>query len=718
LDILITGNVSTFASSLTKYLLTEDHSVVVTGATQDFLSFKAKKFAAFKSNPSDSQYEEIFKSHSYDAVIFIAAQEDYLLDSARPNLGHTNFGLETNLEFSRQNKIGQFIYISSFEVYGNAASTLETITPVPSTEIGQLLLNGENLCRFYVEKHSLTVSILHIPFIYGPNENNSFFYQLVQKASSQKMIKVSTNAQAHCSFLHIDDLANFLKKLFQQENPPKLQIFNLFQNGINFSFLAQQLNFYFPKVKIEFIDKREHPSNLKAEGKIAFEKLNWVPKKDLIKAFPELIEEFSKNSIRKRPLIEKLKQLTVSYKPYFVWGEVIIGAFVMHLLTIWSNTIIEFKNIDYRLLYIVIIGSTHGLVFGVLASVLAAVSTALNWQRVGLDWALLIYNVENWVPFALFFLAGAVTGYIYDKKENEITFEQHQTELIHEKYEFLYKLYDEISSIKDRLREQLVGYRDSFGRFFRIANELNELDEDNVFLKALDVLEDIMENDRIAIYSVQSNGYYGRLAVKSSNLGEETPKSLKLSDYSVAMDALQDGSVFQNKDLLPNYPSYIAPISYQDGLIGLVVIWNADFEQFTLYYLNLFKIVTGLIQSSLVRAATFKNAQIEKLYIPSTEIMFPEAFKQSLNTKKKMRRGKIIDFQIVKIEKEAISWIEFFEKLSKGIRDDDITGLMNENDDFCYVLLANASSDNMEFILERLQKLGLKAVHIEELESD
>jgi hypothetical protein len=544
------------------------------------------------------------------------------------------------------------------------------------------------------------------------------FISWFKKQVHKKKIKISTNEQAHCSFLHIDDLTNFFKKLFQQENPSKLQIFNVFHNGINFSFLAQQLNFYFPKVKIEFIDNQDSSLNLKAEGKAAFEELNWIPNKDLIKAFPELIDAISEISIRKRPFIEKLKQLTKSYAPYFVWGEVILGAFGMHLLTLWSSAIIEFKYIDYRLLYVVIMGSTHGLVFGVLASILAAVSSALNWQRVGLDWALLIYNVESWVPFALFLLAGAVTGYIHDKKENEITFEQHQTELIHEKYEFLYILYDEISSIKDRLREQLVGYRDSFGRFFRIANELNELDEDNVFLKALDVLEDIMENDQIAIYSVQSNGYYGRLAVKSSNLGEETPKSLKLSDYSIALNALQDGSVFQNKDLLPKYPSYIAPISFQDSLIGLVVIWSADFEQFTLYYLNLFKIVTGLIQSSLVRAATFKNAQIEKLYIPSTEIMFPEAFKKSLNTKKKMRRGKIIDFQIVKIERGAISWIELFEKLSKGIRDDDIAGLMNENDVFCYVLLANASSDNMDFILERLQKLDLKAVHIEELESD
>ncbi len=383
-----------------------------------------------------------------------------------------------------------------------------------------------------------------------------------------------------------------------------------------------------------------------------------------------------------------------------------------------TNTIIEFKYIDYRFIYVVIIGSTHGLLFGVLAALLAAVSGAISWYHIGLDWALLIYNVENWIPFSLFFLAGGVTGYVHDKKDNEINFERQQTELIHEKYEFLYNLYDKISSIKDRLREQLVGYRDSFGRFFRIANELNELDEDNIFFKALVVLEDVMKNNQIAIYSIESTGNYGRLEVKSTGLERQVPRSLELSDLSEALGFLKEGVVFQNTDLLPNYPAYIAPISNQGQLIGLVIIWEAEFEQFTMYYLNLFKVITGLIQSSLVRAATFENAQIEKLYIPSTQIMKPDPFNQSLEIKKKMRRNKVANFQIIRIEKDRKSWEELYEQLSKGIRGDDIAGVLNENDTHCYVILANAGIENIGFIRERLHNIGLESEYIEELESE
>ncbi|MDO9545179.1 MAG: NAD-dependent epimerase/dehydratase family protein [Pelolinea sp.] len=718
MDILITGNISTIALSLAKQQIEEGHSVVVTDATEDFFTFKNRAFVAYKITSSDDQYHEIYRSHSFDTVIFIAAQEDSLVDPIGSNLSKVNLGLETNLDLCQQNGVDQFIYISSYEVYGNAEEALENADPEPTSKLGQILLNGENLCRFYAKNYPLSISILHVPFIYGTNEKNSFLFKLVQKAKSLKKIEINAHALARCSFLHIDDLFIFIRSLFEAENKSDLQVFNLNLKDINFSFLAQQLNLYYPKVQFLFLGEKKFPSNLKIEVKAARERFNWTPHHQLIKDLPDLIEYIAEKPLKRKVFAKKIKALTVSYRPFLVWGEVILGAFLMHMLTVWSSTIIEFKYIDYRLLYVVIIGSTHGLLFGVLAALLAAVSGAINWQRIGLDWALLIYNVENWVPFAMFFLAGSVTGYVHDKKENEITFEQHQTKLIHEKYEFLYALYDEISSIKDRLREQVVGYRDSFGRFFRVANELNELDEDNIFLKALEVIEDLMKNDQIAIYSIESSGNYGRLEVKSPNMEQEIPRSLKLSNFSEALESLRSETVFQNKDLLPNYPSYIAPINNQGRLIGLVVIWEANFEQFTMYYFNLFKVITGLIQSSLVRAATFKNAQIEKLFIPSTEIMNPESFKQSLEIKKKMRRNKIADFLVVRVEKGQRTWMEFYEQLSKGIRGDDIAGLMNENDTHCYVLLANAGVENIKFILERLQKLDLESEYIEELESD
>jgi len=718
-DILITGNISTIALSLVRKLLKEGHSVVVTNASDDFFAIKSRKFTAYKMNASNALYHEIYRSHDFDVVCFISSLENHFLDSGNPEKLQSNNGLENTLALCQKTGVGRFIFLSSTEVYGSSDTALENAQPEPSSKIGQILLNGESLCRFYAKVHALPISIVRVPYIYGPLEKNSFLYKLIKLAKIQENIEINTHKLSQCSFLHIEDFFVFVSSFLEDEKRPDLQIFNLAAENVNFSFLVQQLNYYFPKVNFTFLpDNTSEPSNQKIQVKTAKEIYNWNPQHQLIKTLPSLLNIDAEKPVKRKILMEKLKAFAISYRPFLVWGEVILGAFLMHTLTVWTNTIIEFKYIDYRLLYVVIIGSTHGLLFGVLAALLAAVSGALNWYYIGLDWALLIYNVGNWIPFALFFLAGAATGYVHDKKENEINFERNQTELIHEKYEFLYNLYDEISSIKDHLRDQLVGYRDSFGRFFKVANELNELDEDNIFLKALEVLEDLMKNNQIAIYSIESTGNYGRLEVKSTGLEQQIPRSLKLSDFSLALEVLKEESVFQNSELLPNYPSYIAPISNQGKLIGLVIIWEAKFEQFTMYYLNLFKVLTGLIQSSLVRAATFKNAQIEKLYVPSTHIMKPDPFKQSLKIKKKMRRNKIADFLIIRIEKGVNDWEELYKQLSKGVRDDDIVGLMDKDDTHCYVLLANAGIENIGIIKDRLRNLGLESEHVEELESE
>ena len=719
MDILITGNISTIALSLAKRLLKDGHSVVITDASDDFSAIKSRNFTAHKMNASDALFQEIYRSHAFDAVFFISALESHLLDTGDPEPTQSNIGLKRTLDLCQKTSVDQFIFISSTEVYGNSGIALEEAQPEPSSKAGQIFLNGENLCCFYAKNHALPISIVRVPYIYGPLEKNTFLYKLIKAAKVQDNIEVKTHELSKCSLLHIEDLFTFLISLLEDEKRPGFQVFNLNAEDINYSFLAQQINYYLPKVNFSFIaDDSTTPTIQKIEVKAAKENYNWNPQHQLIMDLPSLLQIDTIKPARRKLFVEKMKAFTVSYRPLLVWGEVILGAFLMHMLTIWTNTIIEFKYIDYRLLYVVIIGSTHGLLFGVLAALLAAVSGAISWYHIGLDWALLIYNVENWIPFALFFLAGGVTGYIYDKKNNEINFERQQTELIHEKYEFLYNLYDEISSIKDRLREQLVGYRDSFGRFFRIANELNELDEDNIFFKALVVLEDVMKNNQIAIYSIESTGNYGRLEVKSTSLERQVPRSLKLSDLSEALGFLEEGIVFQNTDLLPNYPVYIAPISNHGRLMGLVIIWEAEFEQFTMYYLNLFKVITGLIQSSLVRAATFKNAQIEKLYLPSTQIMKPGPFNQSLEIKKKMRRNKVADFQIIRIEKGGKGWEELNEQLSKGIRGDDIAGVLDVNDTYCYVLLANAGIENIGIIKERLHNIGLESEYVEELESE
>ncbi len=717
MDIFISGDLNTFAPTITKALLANGHTVITSSIEGCINEIQHKNYVAYDMSIDDDLYPEIFTSHAFDAVIHILWQKPInnqkVFESGKP-INHAL--LETALDLGHQTGTERFILISNLEVYGESEMIIESEEPIPVTPSGKIAVNAESLCQFYASD-DFRVSIIRVPSVYGFEEDYSILGGLIRQSIKQKTVRIPFAKLAHCNFLHSDDLAKLISAILEDDAPGPCQTFNLGTEDINYFFLSQQLNITFPEVNYSFPEDTDSTASpRKIIGKNAKNNYNWNPEHNLANDLPLLAESPSVGSKRKKLFTERIRNAALKLRPFLVWIEVTVGAFLMHMFTVWTSTIVEFRVVDYRLIYVVLIGSIHGLLFGIIAAILAAASAAFSWNTIGLDFALLIYNVENWIPFAVYFLAGAVTGYVHDKQENDLQFEKHQTELIHEKYTFLYSLYNEISTIKNRLREQLVGYRDSFGRFFRIANELNEFDEDNIFFKALEILEDLMKNEQIAIYSIESTGHYGRLQVSSKTLTKDIPKSMRLADYAEALPVLKSGDVFQNKDLVANYPAYIAPIMNSDQLIGLVIIWEAQFDQFNMYYYNLFKVITGLIQSALVRAATFENAQYEKLYLPGTRIMRPESFKQTLAIRKKMRRSKVSAFQILGIQRDAQAWDELYEKIAKGIRSEDIVGILDENTNTCYIILANAEIENIGMIRARIEKNGLKSEHINDLE--
>jgi len=391
------------------------------------------------------------------------------------------------------------------------------------------------------------------------------------------------------------------------------------------------------------------------------------------------------------------------------WVELILGAGLVHYLSELTTTLIQFKYVDFRLLFVVVMGSLYGIQSGLWASLLVSLSILYGWYQLDLDWALLVYNVGNWFPFALYFLAGLITGFSRDKTESALLHEQKQSNLIYEKYVFLYGVFDEIRKLKDEFREQLIGYRDSFGKIYSITRELDASQEQAVYFRALGIIEDLMQNYSIAIYSL--DGDYARLEVNSYALNDKISKSLKLSDFPELLHHINRGVIFQNTALLPNFPAYVAPVlnnSYPFNVpVAIVVIWSVKFDQYSTYYLNLFKVICGLIQDALVRAAAFMDLNYEKMYVPATKILTPEAFMDILRIRADMKKNKVTDYQLLKVAGLKQSWPEIYSKISEGIRSVDIVGTLN--DGTCYILLTQADQTTAQYVIERLAMLGIQS---------
>ncbi len=716
MNILITGNLTSLAAPLAREFVKDKNRIILASQNASKLDLKLDNVILHSINPSGSIFRDAMSSYKFDVVIFLSTREEQLHDKEEEyDAGQQLDGLRNTLEMCKKDKTKHFFYVSSTEVYGNMTELSEEITPVPSSINGFALAAGEQYCRIYRDAHNMRITILRLPNIYGPEENIGLLYRVIKDCKNKQRVLFPALENTAVSFLHTADVVDFIKRTMDEEYFPDSFAVNLSSSyPIKLSELAELLKKYFPMVTFEYQGESglfTRPVAVSAAKKIYY----WLDAYKLSDEIEEIIDLFDEElDISKFGFKATIKKI-LDTPQILKWVELILGVLLAQFLSQLTGTLFQFKYVDFRLLFVVIMGSIYGVRFGLLAFVLVSLSLLYTWLQMGFDWALLIYNVGNWFPFALYFAAGLITGYNRDKTDNQILNEQKQSSLMYEKYSFLYEVFNDIRVLKDEFREQIIGYRDSFGKIFTITRELDQLQEQAVYSRALSILEDLMENNNIAIYSLDANRIYSRLEVCSTLLNEKLAKSLRISEFPEVMEAIEKGEIFQNISLLPNYPAYVAPIlnnTYPFNVpVAIIVIWSVKFEQYSTYYFNLFKVICELVQASLVRAALFLDANYEKIYLPTTKILNQTSFKDALKIRAEMKKNKIADYQLVMVDKNENNFNEIHPKISEGVRAADLIGLWGDGN--YYILLSQASKSSSDDVLERLKKLNINGKLVE-----
>jgi len=704
MNILISGVSNSIALPLAKRFLKDKDRVVITSECLE----KPKDLEGViwhSIYPWDDKYHIVLNSYKFDMIIYLPAREEDLLTKSEINPGQFLSGLLNTLKWSSENKIRNFFYISSTEVYGKGNQTSEISQPQPETINGRILLSGEEYCQYYRDAFDLNTTIIRIPNVYGNDSCNCLLNNFIKKCIASKRVDIPYRENKLLNFIHILDIYDLILNVINEEIRSEQTVINLSaDNSITFSKLAEMLGYHFTQVKINFEPLQEIYTQ-PAEVFAAKNFYHWIAMHDLQAEWETIINSVTSTPVLKKRRTTKIKEFFSKNREPLKWIELILGAILMQVFVETTDTFVQFKLLDIRLLFIILMGSIYGIKLGLLASLLASFSMLYSWNKLGLDWPLLIYNVENWLLFTLYFVAGSITGYVKDKKGDEIEFYKEENRLIDKKYGFLYDVYDNIRTLKDQFRQQLLGYRDSFGRIYNITRELDTLREEDVIYRALLILEDVLSNHTIAIYSLHQNNSFARLEASSQSIAGKTSKSLNLNNFPALTAAIEKKLVFQNNEMLLDYPIYCAPVYNEDQAVAMILVWEASFEQITLYYLNLLKVMSGLIQSALVRATIYLNANIQNNYLPGTKILTPESFAEILNIKYEMKKNKVSDFQLLRVNSNNKP-VELYEQISKGIRNTDYVGMMKDN--HVYILLSQADRLYINKIINRLEEFGVE----------
>ena len=644
---------------------------------------------------NEKELKDIFSTYDFEQIIYFS---NYLSFHGE-TYGEAEM-LRKILQLCRGKRNMRIVYLTG----------PERLYDVPT---GKTLLVSEmeNLSREYAKLYKTTVKIIRSPYLYSEQYEKDFLNTVFREISVEQKITFQEDESQRMFFLSMQDLAELMYKIFDNwdEKEEILNIADVFDHC--FKDLGDKLTELCPHLKVSYA-RHSIMENMLKDDKIIRYKYGWFPKISILEELPELYEHYQERNNIKAGRLDIIKHILSKYKTVVRAVEFAAFFILFELLNGIAGNQAQFKMIDLRLLFVVLFGSMYGINYGIAAAAAESLSLIRAFEAEGSSWYVLFYEPSNWIPFIFYFAVGAICGYIRMKNKNNVQFIKEENDLLQEKFLFTREMYQEAIEDKNLYKKQILGSKDSFGKIFDITRKLDVIQPQELYIETIRVLEDVLENKTFGLYTLNRENGYGRLETASAQVQGNYPNSIKLSEYSAAMEELENGNVWANREFLENYPMYMAGIRKNGELVMLICIQQVSREQMSLYFLNLFKILSGLVETSLLRALEYQKAVEYRQYVKGTHILKTEYFEERLKVQHDMREQKLASYVLLKVEYSEMSLKEADEILRSKVRENDVWGISESKE--LYLMLVQTDKEALPNILARLKQAGLVCRQIDE----
>ena len=644
---------------------------------------------------NEKELKDIFSTYDFEQIIYFS---NYLTFHGETR-GEAEM-LRKILQLCREKRNMRIVYLTG----------PERLYDVPT---GKTLLVSEmeNLCREYAKLYKITVKIIRSPYLYSEQYEKDFLNTVFREISAEQKITFQEDESQRMFFLSMQDLAELMYKIFDNwdEKEEILNIADVFDHC--FKDLGDKLTELCPHLKVSYA-RYSIMENMLKDDKIIRYKYGWFPKISILEELPELYEHYQERNNIKAGRLDIIKHILSKYKTVVRAVEFAAFFILFELLNGIAGNQAQFKMIDLRLIFVVLFGSTYGINYGIAAAAAESLSLIRAFEAEGSSWYVLFYEPSNWIPFIFYFAVGAICGYIRMKNKDNVQFIKEENNLLQEKFLFTREMYQETIEDKNLYKKQILGSKDSFGKIFDITRKLDVIQPQELYIETIRVLEDVLENKTFGLYTLNRENGYGRLETASAQVQGNYPNSIKLSEYSAAMEELENGNVWANREFLEKYPMYMAGVRKNGELVMLICIQQASREQMSLYFLNLFKILSGLVETSLLRALEYQKAVEYRQYVKGTHILKTEYFEERLKVQHDMREQKLASYVLLKVEYSEMSLKEADEILRSKVRENDVWGISESKE--LYLMLVQTDKEALPNILARLKQAGLVCRQIDE----
>lgn len=692
-DILLTGNTKYVTNAMLAHF-GKERRIILCGDMQG-RKYKNPKVITYSYHEYDDEYRGIYKSYNIDTVV----QFSKVLDGQKRMYDEIE-NLENALYCSKLGNVKNFIYITSNDYLEG-----------PGTTRSRLLFSCEDICRGYAEDSGMNVIILRVPYLFSVEPSDCTLTRTIRRGLSDKDIELSGSKETVTDFLSDEDLGELLSRIMDDPLGGYHEADVGGGSKISFAELGELLKSGLNVSEVKYDDYKEAVPGAYDDGKMRIE-YGWFAKRNMAEWLRDIIKAIESDiraESRKKRQFANAHGLRAGAASAL---EMIFMFAVSELLTYYTSGFYRMDYVDFRLLFVVIMGTVHGTRAGITASALAGI----GYFSRGLgdtDWQIIFFNIENWLPFVSYFLCGSIVGHIRDKTKEYINFSDEQQKILENKYIFLGELYAGTLENKENYSRQIVSYEDSFGKIYRVVCRLNSTVTDKVFYEAVNAMEEILEVNSVAIYSIAKDSHFARLNVCSRQMNGSLAKSVDLQQFPQIWKAFKEKRSWYNAEGMADYPAYAAPVMRDGSPIGAILLWKASSNNMKMDYYNKFNIICGLVQDALVRAIEYNEREEGIQMEEGTRFLKPEYFENIAAMKERLGKDGMTNYMLLRIHTGNMNLGQISEVVSRSIRNTDVLGLRKDNSP--YLLLSQADKNNFKIVNDRLKPKGISLERVSEI---
>ena len=649
----------------------------------------------------ETDFETVISSYRFDRIV-------YCFENLTPHSDSDgNLGRLRSILHATRGTAAQVLLVAGPESEFTHAQGNET----HETSKSLMSRAGEELGRYYAQTYAMSVKIIRCPYLYEPHQaGTSAYLDRLFAQAAEGTVTFDERPEQEAYFLCADDLAELIRRMYDDWTTTYevLHIPNVFHP--TFRDLAQVIATGFPGVEARYGTDTiyGYPDD---DGTLR-RRYGWSPRYSMIDDLPTAIDVWRRAKERRDKRAEhRFWRRLQQHSRILGIVEIVIAAMLVEWLVAATSGQSQLSQIDFRLLYVVVIGTIYGLNAGVFSAILACIGVLFEYSRSGASFLPLLYDPTNWLVFVVYLIAGAVCGYVRMRNQEHVQFVHDENDLLRERLTFLRGLYQDVLDDRTMLRRQILGRRDSFGKMYEMTRRLDEVQPQKIYRTAIQIMQDTLETDCLGIYRLDESQRFARLVAASPQEESTLPKSADVSEYDMVMRDIEAKGLWVNRGLDGSLPMYAAGVREQGHIGVVIIIRKAAADQMNLYYRNLFVIICGLVESAMTRAFEYEHAARQSMLVPGTSLLNWPSFREKLRAAVELGNDRMGSHLLLIVTDQYPEAGDFNERIIRSIRETDDAGVLADGS-VC-LLMNQAGERELPIVSARLARNGLNVRNVD-----